>query len=149
MESLAAFRPRSGGVLLPWQPLDTVIWCLLRQVTDWLIDRLIVWLIDWLNVRYGKLSTEYIMMTGLDSMTVMDWLTVWQNSQHIWRCSYVTDWLSDLAGKLVGSGAIVTGVMVLALPITIIVNNFMQVTAFVDYKISLQLCTYSMYSMYL
>ncbi|CAB3409471.1 unnamed protein product [Caenorhabditis bovis] len=32
-----------------------------------------------------------------------------------------------LAGKLVGSGAIVCGVMVLALPITIMVNNFMQV----------------------
>ncbi|CAD6198600.1 unnamed protein product [Caenorhabditis auriculariae] len=32
-----------------------------------------------------------------------------------------------VAGKLVGSGAIVCGVMVLALPITIMVNNFMQV----------------------
>ncbi|CAI5449263.1 unnamed protein product [Caenorhabditis angaria] len=34
---------------------------------------------------------------------------------------------TTIAGKLVGSGAIVCGVMVLALPITIMVNNFMQV----------------------
>lgn len=32
-----------------------------------------------------------------------------------------------IPGKLIGSGAIVCGVMVLALPITIMVNNFMQV----------------------
>ncbi|WKY04366.1 hypothetical protein Q1695_005400 [Nippostrongylus brasiliensis] len=34
---------------------------------------------------------------------------------------------NTVAGKMVGSGAIVCGVMVLALPITIMVNNFMQV----------------------
>ncbi|KHN78054.1 Potassium voltage-gated channel subfamily B member 1 [Toxocara canis] len=40
-----------------------------------------------------------------------------------------------IAGKLVGSGAIVCGVMVLALPITIMVNNFMQVVKLREEKI--------------
>ncbi|CAI4228003.1 unnamed protein product [Auanema sp. JU1783] len=40
-----------------------------------------------------------------------------------------------VAGKLVGSGAIVCGVMVLALPITIMVNNFMQVVKLREEKI--------------
>lgn len=33
------------------------------------------------------------------------------------------------AGKLIASGAIISGVLVLALPITIIVDNFMKVTS--------------------
>ncbi|KAK5979765.1 Potassium voltagegated channel protein Shablike [Bombus impatiens], partial [Trichostrongylus colubriformis] len=40
-----------------------------------------------------------------------------------------------VAGKMVGSGAIVCGVMVLALPITIMVNNFMQVVKLREEKI--------------
>ncbi|KAK0398666.1 hypothetical protein QR680_002701 [Steinernema hermaphroditum] len=40
-----------------------------------------------------------------------------------------------VVGKLVGSGAIVCGVMVLALPITIMVNNFMQVVKLREEKI--------------
>jgi len=33
-----------------------------------------------------------------------------------------------IPGKLIASGAIISGVLVLALPITIIVDNFMKVT---------------------
>ncbi|PIO54834.1 hypothetical protein TELCIR_23791 [Teladorsagia circumcincta] len=40
-----------------------------------------------------------------------------------------------VAGKMVGTGAIVCGVMVLALPITIMVNNFMQVVKLREEKI--------------
>ncbi|GMR48964.1 hypothetical protein PMAYCL1PPCAC_19159, partial [Pristionchus mayeri] len=40
-----------------------------------------------------------------------------------------------IAGKVVGTGAIICGVMVLALPITIMVNNFMQVVKLREEKI--------------
>ncbi|GMS96509.1 hypothetical protein PENTCL1PPCAC_18684, partial [Pristionchus entomophagus] len=40
-----------------------------------------------------------------------------------------------IAGKIVGTGAIICGVMVLALPITIMVNNFMQVVKLREEKI--------------
>ncbi|KAK6054254.1 hypothetical protein COOONC_08241 [Cooperia oncophora] len=42
---------------------------------------------------------------------------------------------TTVAGKMIGSGAIVCGVMVLALPITIMVNNFMQVVKLREEKI--------------
>jgi hypothetical protein len=54
-----------------------------------------------------------------------------------WWCLFSqTKWVPQTAaGKLVGGGAIICGVMVLALPITIMVSNFMQVVKLREEKV--------------
>uniref|UniRef100_A0A7E4W1P6 BTB domain-containing protein n=1 Tax=Panagrellus redivivus TaxID=6233 RepID=A0A7E4W1P6_PANRE len=54
-----------------------------------------------------------------------------------WWCLFSqTKWVPQTAaGKLVGGGAIICGVMVLALPITIMVSNFMQVVKIREEKV--------------
>jgi len=54
-----------------------------------------------------------------------------------WWCLFSqTKWVPQTAaGKVVGGGAIVCGVLVLALPIAILVNNFMQVVKLREEKI--------------
>ncbi|CAK5105506.1 unnamed protein product [Meloidogyne enterolobii] len=54
-----------------------------------------------------------------------------------WWCLFSqTKWVPQTAsGKIVGGGAIICGVLVLALPIAILVNNFMQVVRLREEKL--------------
>ncbi|KAL3089981.1 hypothetical protein niasHS_006433 [Heterodera schachtii] len=54
-----------------------------------------------------------------------------------WWCLFSqTKWVPQTAaGKIVGGGAITCGVLVLALPIAILVNNFMQVVRLREEKV--------------